>query len=150
MINEQEYIPVGRNHYDDHTRIAMTGDDSDGQFALFELIVRQGGEPPSRLHTREDQLMFVLHGEIEVALDGVRSHLVTGGSVFLPRGREHAWAVRSDHVRLLLVASPAGIEGFYRELGEADPREGYIERLIVLAARYGIVITGPGIRPERG
>jgi quercetin dioxygenase-like cupin family protein len=134
----------GRAH-DARTRIAMTGDDSDGRFALFELNLRKGDEPPMHLHTREDELLFVLDGLIEISLDGACFRLGAGASIFLPRGSEHAYALHSETARLLLVATPAGVEGFHRDLADADPGDGYVERLIVTAARYGIVITGPGI-----
>jgi hypothetical protein len=52
----------------------------------------------------------------------------------------------SEAARLLVLAIPAGLDGYYRELGQlsAGPCEYQeAERLVVVAARYGIDITGP-------
>ena len=39
---------------------------------------------------------------------------------------------------------PAGLEGYYLELDEASREDGVtVERLVTVAARYGVEITGP-------
>jgi hypothetical protein len=67
--------------------------------------------------------------------------------VFLPRGVEHAFAVASERARVLSLFVPAGFEGFYREMVAADVHTLEVERLVVLAARYGCEITGPAPSP---
>jgi hypothetical protein len=75
---------------------------------------------------QEDELLYVLEGEILVAIDG-EEHLVgAGGVAFAPRGVPHAFLVTSPTARLLTLLTPGSAEAFYRGAGEpaaadADP-----------------------------
>ena len=74
-----------------------------------------------------------------------------GAFVYGPRGVPHGFAVEGDApARVLLLATPAGFEGFPVEVGEparelilppAEPPD--LERLTRIAATYGIEILGP-------
>ncbi len=126
-------------------RILMSGTQTGGRFALVQMVIRREHEPPSHLHTREDEVIYVVDGTIVVSLDGARREYRPGDAVHLPRGVEHAYCLRSEEARLLVLALPAGIEGFYREMETSLDDGRHVERLIALAARFGIEITGPGI-----
>lgn len=136
-------LPDGENG---RARILMSGTQTGGRFALIQMVVRREHEPPSHLHMREDEVIYVVDGTIVVVVDGARREYRPGESVYLPRGVEHAYCLRSEEARLLVLALPAGIEGFYREMDASLDDDRHVERLIALAARYGIEITGPGIR----
>ena len=43
-----------------------TGEDTHGQFALIEAVARKGNVPPPHVHHREDEIFYVLEGEIVV------------------------------------------------------------------------------------
>lgn len=131
------------------TRILMAGAQTGGRFALIQMVIRREHEPPRHIHVREDEVLYVVEGTIIVSVGGEREEYSTGDAVYLPRGVEHGYALCTDEARLLLLALPAGIEEFYRELDSAS-MEGaaYVERLVALAARYGIEITGPAERPK--
>ena len=69
-----------------------------------------------------------------------------------PRGIPHTFTVTSPEARFLLVTEPAGFERFVRELSEpaqaltlppAAIQPPAPERMIALAAEYGIEIVGP-------
>ena len=129
-------------------RPLLTGEDTGGRFALLETVVAPGGEPPGHIHTREDQAVYVLAGAVRFCVDGVWRECPVGTCVLLPRGTEHTFLVRGAGARLLVLLAPAGLEGFYREL---DAREGAssagmpdFERLVTVAARYGVAIAVPG------
>ena len=84
----------------------------------------------------------MLEGVLTVCV-GEDVHRASAGTcLFLPRGTDHGYAVESADARLLVVLAPAGLEGF---VGEAEASLGGdgVERLIAMAARYGIAITGP-------
>jgi hypothetical protein len=81
--------------------------------------------------------------------------VATAGSfVFAPRGLPHTFLIDGERARVLLVAAPAGFEGFVRELGvptDADqPPAGWTrpsrDEIISVAERYGIEIVGPPLR----
>ena len=73
-------------------------------------------------------------------LDGARLVHPAGTCVALPAGREHA----SAETKLLVLAAPAGLEGLYRELGGLNlSGTTDVKRLVAVAARYGVEVTGP-------
>jgi quercetin dioxygenase-like cupin family protein len=127
--------------------VLVAGEHTDGRFAVVETRERHGAGPPKHVHSREDELICVLDGHVTFDRDGERLDGPAGTWLFLPRGIEHAFSVESPEARLLVVLSPAGLEGYLRELsqtGEAVAELQLIERLVATVARYGIAITGPG------
>ncbi len=127
--------------------------DQEGRVAILERVERRGAEPPVHLHTREDEIVYVLEGALTYYVDEETHHATAGTYVILPRGCEHTFSVESDEARLLVMVVPAGCEGFYGELdSDATGAASDIERLVTVAARYGVEITGPppwdGVRSE--
>jgi quercetin dioxygenase-like cupin family protein len=128
-------------------RVLVTGEDTAGRFAAVEFGTAPGSEPPLHRHTREDELVYVLEGEVVFHLDGERFCCGPQGRLFLPRGREHTLAVQSEGARLLVLLIPAGFERYFREMddpgGASQGAAPDFERLVTVAARYGVEITGP-------
>ena len=124
----------------------VTADQTDGRLALVEVREAGGRGVHRHVHANDDEIVYVLEGELTfyVATETLRA--AAGTCVVLPRGVEHGYAVGSAGARLLVVLAPAGLEGYFDEtsaaLGEVD-----VERLIAVAARYGVAITGPAPPP---
>ena len=97
--------------------------------ALMEYVTRKGEEPPSHTHPTEDEMFYVLEGSITFQCGDSIFELEKGGFVFLPRGIEHGYTIRSEEpVRLLVVTAPVregssqGWGGFVSdmELGQGE------------------------------
>jgi quercetin dioxygenase-like cupin family protein len=114
-----------------------------GRLALIETVERRGEEPPCHRHYWEDELIYVLAGELALYIEGKWLSFPPARAVMVPRSVEHTFAVLSDTARLLTVFTPAGFEGFYRELGQAGGDVYILERWVATAARFGCEITGP-------
>jgi hypothetical protein len=75
--------------------------------------------------------------------------LSEGGIVYLPRNIPHGYRITSDTADLLMIATPAGIEGMFRQAGRdrSTPRppgfEISKEALAAAADAYGQVVIGP-------
>ena len=124
--------------------VLVSGADTKGRLAVIEIRERRGTEPLRHLHHWEDEIVYVLEGEVTFALNDEHLPRPTGSCVVLPAGHEHAYAIASDEARLLVIAAPAGLEGLYRELGGLNGAgRSDVERLVTVAARYGVEITGP-------
>jgi mannose-6-phosphate isomerase-like protein (cupin superfamily) len=99
--------------------IKASADTTSGAFTLFEE--RHPLDTRLHVHEREDELFYVLEGE-HVFQVGEREHRAGPGDlVFAPRGIPHSQrrAVPREG-RTLVLTSPGGLEGFFRELAEAD------------------------------
>jgi quercetin dioxygenase-like cupin family protein len=75
--------------------------------AVVEYVTRQGEEPPQHTHRTEDEMFYVLEGEVAFHCAGETFEVGRGSFVFLPRGLKHGYTIRSaGPVRLLVVTSP--------------------------------------------
>jgi quercetin dioxygenase-like cupin family protein len=120
---------------------------TDGRLALLEVVEQPGGEPPIHRHYWEDELLYVLTGELVLFIEGKWLAVPPGRAIMVPRGVEHTFAVLSTTARMLALFTPAGFESFYRETGlekrgERENTTG-IEQWVATAARYGCEVTGP-------
>jgi quercetin dioxygenase-like cupin family protein len=80
--------------------------------AVFELTTRSGEEPPLHTHATEDEIFYVLSGDLAFRCGDDRFEVSTGGCVLLPRGVEHGYQVTSPgDVRLLVLTAPVPDEG---------------------------------------
>jgi quercetin dioxygenase-like cupin family protein len=129
-------------HYES-TSLLITGEQTGGRFALLETTTKGLQELPLHAHTREDELIYVVRGELTFYRDGTWLEGPAGTCVLLPKGSEHAYRVTSGEARLLIMLMPAGLEGYYQELGQVTETTHYTERLISVSAKYGVRLTGP-------
>jgi quercetin dioxygenase-like cupin family protein len=90
--------------------------DTGGSFCLVEVILAPGNEPPPHVHSREDELFYVLEGEFDVYVGEEALKVKTGECIFLPRFKPHAFVVRSRRLRLLTLFTPGGLEEAFRSL----------------------------------
>ncbi len=91
-------------------RWLATASDTGGAYALAEVHVRAGSEPPPHAHTHEDESFYVLEGEVDFLVDGTCTTARPGELVVLPRGHVHGFRVRSERARMLLWVTPGGLE----------------------------------------
>src|SRR6478672_3227330 len=98
--------------------------DTNGAFFLVEAMLAPGTEPPPHVHTREDELFYVLEGEFDVYVGKEAFKVEMGECVFLPRFRPHAFVIRSPRLRVLALFSPAGLEEAFRGMSSPAQRLG--------------------------
>lgn len=129
--------------------IKASDESTSGAYALTDSVVPPGGGPPPHIHHREDEAFWVLEGELEVTAGEAIFRAGTGSFVHLPKGVPHAYVnVGAGPARFLTLMVPAGLEGFFEEVGKpgSDPaspppfEEEDIERLLVVAPKYGVEI----------
>ena len=113
--------------------LKIAGEQSGGEWAVIEWEVRAGDEPPIHTHTREDETLYVLEGEITAFVGDQRIDVEAGSYAALPKNVPHGLRVKGDSVRLLTTVEPAGFEYFLvpRDESDSDP------------AKFGVEIVGP-------
>jgi quercetin dioxygenase-like cupin family protein len=128
----------------------LTAEESGGSLMLFEDELSEGKMTPLHIHADEDELLFVLAGEILVHIDGVDHAVGHHGLAFAPRGVPHAFLVTSPSARVLTLQTPGTAEAFYREASEpaapGDDPMGAVDfaRVHAAAARVGgMKVLGP-------
>jgi quercetin dioxygenase-like cupin family protein len=125
----------------------LDGKATDGQLMIGRFDVAKGEAPPYHKHTREDEVFLLLKGTALVWCDDQEYELAEGGVVFLPKLIPHGYRITSKKADLLMINTPAGIEGMFRETGrdKSTPRPpGFeVKPDPGLADKYGNVIMGP-------
>lgn len=84
------------------------GELQQGRGATFtEYTTQKGEEPPEHTHATEDEIFYVLNGELTFRC-GERSFDVgSGGFVYLPQGIEHGYTIHNEGLtRLLMITFP--------------------------------------------
>lgn len=127
--------------------ILLDGAATNGQLMVGRFAVSKGEAPPYHKHTREDEVFLLIKGTALVWVDDREMELSEGGIVFLPKDIPHAYRITSEKADLLMINTPAGIEGMFRETGrdKAEPRPpGFqVTPDAAVSEKYGNVIVGP-------
>jgi quercetin dioxygenase-like cupin family protein len=99
--------------------VKASGDSTGGALAVFEE--HEPVDTPLHVHENEDELFYVLEGEHVFQVGQEEYRVGPGGLVFAPRGIPHSQRrVVPRTGRVLVLTAPAGLEGFFRELAQAD------------------------------
>ena len=130
------------------TVVRSSGSQTQGRFFMSEhLSMPPGFGSPYHTHQHEDEIFYVLEGEVAFVLDGVWAKAGPGTCVFGPRSIPHGFqVVGSSPARMLLMTTPAAFEAFVNELAapaDAPLTPPDLVRLVEVASRYGIEIHGP-------
>ena len=128
----------------------IDAEDSGGTLSIVEHPFAIGALVPPHVHHLEDEFSIVLEGEIGFRSNDQEVVLGPGGYIVKPRGEVHAmWNAGSTPARMIEVISPAGFEGFFRELsdmtavGAPDPAD-----IASLGERYQLPFAQPDWLPD--
>jgi quercetin dioxygenase-like cupin family protein len=108
--------------------VKAAADETGGAFFLFEDHVERGKTTPLHVHPHEDELIYVLEGEVLAHVDGDEHRVGERGFFFAPRGVPHAFLVTSETARLLAWLTPGTGERLFREAGEPVTSEDDVSR----------------------
>jgi len=132
----------------DRYTVRITGAETGGRLAMFDFHLPPGGGPPLHVHANEDEIFYVLSGELTFYVRDERLTVRAGESLHAVRNVPHRFRNESAApVTALCIATPAGLEDFFAEVGtpltSADapippPSESDIARILAIAPRYGI------------
>lgn len=140
--------------------VLFSGDQTEGRFAMLDMLIPAGGGPPPHRHNFEE-CFRVLEGSVEVQLrDSLPVRLEVGESANIPANALHSFRnIGPTTARLLCTVAPAGLERFFAEFGDPVPtrtspapalsdaeRVERLERAMAIAPAYGMEVLAP---PER-
>jgi quercetin dioxygenase-like cupin family protein len=93
-----------------------TGPQTDHQFALIEMRLVPGSEPPPHTHKGDDEAFYVIKGDLEVRIGRETVRGRKGDFIFLPAGIEHAFQVLSRYAHILILTAPSGLDDAFDAL----------------------------------
>ena len=122
--------------------VVARGDQTKGALTAVDVVVPPGEGPPLHVHTREDESIYVLEGDLRIKLEDELSATPPGSFVFIPRGVAHSFQnVGEEPGRILVTFAPAGMEAFFDRLSELtsfDP-----EAFRSAGTEVGTEVVGP-------
>jgi quercetin dioxygenase-like cupin family protein len=126
-------------------------EDTGGALGVLEAsFFEEGYGPPLHVHSREDEVMYVLEGQIRFRVGDDELVAGPGSWVWQPRGVPHTFSVESESARALLIFTPGGLERMFEEGGvpagetaEPPQQEYDVEAAAALAKRFGFEVVGP-------
>ena len=123
--------------------VRASADTTGGAFSVFEEL------PPLvdtglHVHANEDEIFYILEGEHIIRCGDEEFHVGPGGMVFAPRGLPHSQRRVVPGVgRHIVLMSPAGFEGFFRDLAAAESAgELGPDAYAAASEKYGITWLG--------
>ena len=145
-----KYQPKPKRYYFDVAlgSILLSGEDTGGAYCLLDMRVAPGKGVPRHTHTREDEALFVLSGELEVTIGDETFTLRAGETLIAPRNIPHRLRNSgsvSNHY--LIMFSLAGFEEFLKAtsvpapdnaVAPSEPPTIAIRNVFELATEYGI------------
>jgi len=107
---------------------------------VIEIVSPPGKGVSLHVHQREDELVYLLEGEIEVTLGDQTMTAVPGVMALLPRGIPHGFTNNGDKPsRLLDTILPGQFDNYFVELialyADGEPSD---EQVDELSSKYAI------------
>jgi quercetin dioxygenase-like cupin family protein len=129
----------------------ISGSETQGKYAVWEIEVDPQNAPPLHRHSREDEGFYVLEGKFAFPYGNSETNAGKGQFVYAPRGEFHTYKNIGDSPgTLLLVITPADFGNFFKEIGVVvDERASFkqpqitpddIEKVIKIASKYGLEV----------
>jgi len=139
----------------DTYRTLVAGEQTQGTYAVIDMLVPPGGGPGPHAHARIQEAFYVIEGEVVVRSETQTYTARRGAFVEIPKGGAiHSFTNESAAVaHLLCLVVPAGLEAFFQEIGQPVAAGAFLpkptltpddlHRLAETADRYGQEVFPP-------
>src|SRR5262252_7202366 len=95
-------------------RLIATAAATGGRYTVFEQVTPPGWGPPRHIHSREDEIIYILEGSYELHVGDERRTVSAGACAILPRNVPHGFRnMASTPARLLFVITPGGLDEYF-------------------------------------
>jgi quercetin dioxygenase-like cupin family protein len=134
---ESRTVQMGKNS----VSFILTGEETGGAYSLTEFTVAAppAPGPPVHIHGTGSEAAYVLEGEVELRLGDRSVRASAGAAIFVPRGTTHnVTNAGAGTAKILVILSPPGFEGYWREMSELPLTDGKPDPKSVLSlqAKY--------------
>ena len=125
-------------------RLIATATATGGRYTVIEQVTPPGWGPPRHIHSREDEIFYILDGSYELHVGDERQTISAGASAILPRNIPHGFRnVASTPGRLVFVITPGGLEEYFLAVAKCSPAPNP-QQLVELARPFGLTLLPPG------
>jgi len=122
--------------------VKIGGQQTEDRYAVIEEVSPVDSGPPLHVHGHEDEVFYVLEGEVEFQTGEQRFRAKAGSAAFLPKNIGHTFRnVGSTPSKVLVVIIPAHFVGFFEDvhaLKKPTP-----EQAVELGKKYDLTFPPP-------
>ncbi len=140
--------------------------ETEGRLNLLEVQAKKGNEPPPHYHLWENEIFYLLEGEMEIFLEDMPESFIVEANeiVFIPKNVVHAVRFHTD-IRMLAIVQATGekqitIDEYFVSMSEPavtltmdDAQKKYAEIDVIkaakLAATHGAIFLTPEETAQR-
>ncbi len=123
----------------DQMTVKLTGNETDGKYALVEQYNDPGVGIPPHVHANEDEVFKVIDGEVEFWLGDKTKVLKAGDMIYCPKGIPHTWkVVGTKKAKVDFGFFPAGMENMFEELAQLPAGPPDLALIAEICGRYGV------------
>jgi quercetin dioxygenase-like cupin family protein len=139
----------------DTYRIIIPGEQTNGEFAMIDMLIPPGGGPGPHAHTSFHESFYIVDGEVEFKTEEGKTIARKGDVITIPKGGAiHSFKNISDGLaHMLCTVAPAGLDAFFEEIGTPvqagqflpPPHldEQSVKKLMAIAEKYGQQLYPP-------
>lgn len=131
-----------------HVRVALARSGNHDGISVLEHRLPFGDSPPLHVHHDEDELFYILEGEVLFQIGEVSQVARAGDALVGPRGRPHGFRVISKDGARLLTISRGGFEAAVRAASRPAETDGLpvpVEPTPAMQANLGSICAANGI-----
>ena len=134
------FVPPGAGRSLSGLICRVTSASTGGEYCTFELLAQPGEGVPLHVHAREDEIYYILDGELEIECGGKLFSARAGAMAVLPRRIPHAFRNAAKFpARALTVFVPGGFDEFVEELDRMPAADAADEqKRNLVREKYGI------------
>jgi mannose-6-phosphate isomerase-like protein (cupin superfamily) len=111
------FVTPGEGHLFADLNCRISSASTNGAYCAFEFTAPPGEAVPLHVHSREDELYYILEGVLEIDCGGNRFAAAAGAMAVLPRNIPHLFRnAGSVPARVLTIFIPGGFDDYVQEL----------------------------------
>ncbi len=118
----------------------MLSDDTNGVYSVIITETPPGGGPPLHVHTKEDELFYILKGKYLFNYGDKTIDAKQGDYIRLPRGIPHKFTNKDTITGITMnTITPGGFENFFNEVANIPKNDTlFRSKVNTIADKYGI------------
>lgn len=104
-----------RSYQGGYFKTLIAPDQTSNAFALLEITLPKGAEPPPHIHNNEDESFYVVDGQLSLNVDGSTTILNPGEALFAPRNVPHSFSILTEKATIINLITPGSLWNYFME-----------------------------------